>query len=191
MEKHLRSLRQYVSGLVLNAGGGSEPYRWLGGEMINVDISVSPEVDLVCDLNSTLPFRDDTFDTVLAISVLEHLPSPWHTLCELNRVLRPGGIIIVTVPLLWPVHDAPRDYWRFTPDSLQMLFQEWEIVVNEPIGGKGVVLANLFHLMAVPRFLRRLSPAVLALARMIDGLSASKESQVKWALGYVVVARRA
>jgi len=33
MEKHLRSLRQYVSGLVLNAGGGREPYRWLGGEV--------------------------------------------------------------------------------------------------------------------------------------------------------------
>ncbi len=96
----------------------------------------------------------------------------------------------MTVPLLWPVHEAPRDYWRFTPDSLQWLFQEWVIVVNEPIGGKAVVLANLFHLMAVPRFLRRLSPAVLALARMIDGLSASQESQVKWALGYVLVARK-
>jgi hypothetical protein len=47
----------------------------------------------------------------------------------MRRVLKPDGRIIVSVPFLFPVHDAPHDYWRFTKYALEYLFRDgWHIV---------------------------------------------------------------
>lgn len=65
-----------------------------------------------------IPFADDTFDTILAIEVLEHIPEPLEALRECARVLRPNGHLILTVPFMWPVHEDWRapyyDYTRWT-----------------------------------------------------------------------------
>lgn len=73
--------------------------------------------DVFCDA-CRLPFADATVDTVLLLEVLEHLRHPAQALSEISRVLRPGGKLLLTLPFLYPVHDAPHDYQRYTAFGL-------------------------------------------------------------------------
>lgn len=65
---------------------------------VNVDVWAGPGVDQVADLTSEWPWRESTVDEVVAYDVVEHLPSKRHTLNELYRVLKPGGIARIEVP---------------------------------------------------------------------------------------------
>jgi SAM-dependent methyltransferase len=67
-----------------------------------------------------LGFPDDSFNAVVCWSVLEHVPDPARAIAELRRVLRPGGLIWVQVPFLFPYHADPHDYWRTTPNGLRI-----------------------------------------------------------------------
>ncbi len=65
-----------------------------------------------------LPFADASVDTVILAEVLEHLREPAAALAEIRRVLRPGGVLLASMPFLYPVHDAPHDYQRYTRHGL-------------------------------------------------------------------------
>jgi len=73
----------------------------------------SPEVR-IHDVSRGLPFADAAFDYAFCIEVLEHVPAPYHTLTEIHRVLRPAGVLILSVPnpyhikeLLWNLLRIP------------------------------------------------------------------------------------
>jgi len=63
---------------------------------------------------SALPLADESVDTVIIFEVMEHLRRPNEALQEIARVLRPQGRLLLTIPFLYPVHDAPHDYQRLT-----------------------------------------------------------------------------
>ena len=70
----------------------------------------------------SLEFESDSFDFVVCDQVLEHVEgSPQRAVDELRRVLRPGGWMLLTTCFINPVHGAPGDFWRFTPDGLRLL----------------------------------------------------------------------
>ncbi|WP_312527951.1 methyltransferase domain-containing protein [Comamonas sp.] len=66
-----------------------------------------------------LPFADQTFTTVFCLEVLEHVPYPMQVMQELSRVLKPGGHAYISMPFLYPLHDAPYDYQRYTAYGLR------------------------------------------------------------------------
>jgi len=69
-----------------------------------------------------LPFRDAEFDAVVSDQVLEHLEGePQAAIDESFRVLKPGGLALHTTCFINPMHECPNDYWRFTPQALQLL----------------------------------------------------------------------
>ena len=63
---------------------------------------------------SALPFASSSFDTVLLLEVLEHLEQSAFALAEIRRVLKPNGRLLLTIPFLYPMHDEPHDYQRYT-----------------------------------------------------------------------------
>jgi SAM-dependent methyltransferase len=85
-----------------------------------------------------LPFPAATFDSVLCTQVLEHVPEPITVLREIARVLRPGGVALVTVPLNSGVHMAPNDFLRFTEFALRHLAAGagLEVTLLEERGGR-------------------------------------------------------
>ena len=59
-------------------------------------------------------FDKDSFDVIFSMSVFEHLAMPWKVALELNKVLKPGGMMLHTTHQTWPLHEEPWDYWRYS-----------------------------------------------------------------------------
>lgn len=78
-----------------------------------------------------LPIADAQVDTILLLDVLEHLPSPERALAECFRVLKPGGRLLLQVPFLYPVHDAPRDFTRWTAFGIEHIAEREGFRVEE------------------------------------------------------------
>ena len=83
---------------------------------VGVDLEPGPGVDLVIAPHAPLPMPDDTFNLVIASSVLEHDPAFWQTFLEMCRVAAPGGYVYLNAPSNGLVHRYPEDHWRFYPD---------------------------------------------------------------------------
>lgn len=126
--KELEPFLQYINGKVLNAGSGSRKIK-IGAETINLDIDPENKPDVLADLNTVLPFTDNSFDTIVSVACLEHVPRPWYTIKELHRVLKPGGFAIIGIPFLQPFHAWPHDYTRFTSMGMESLLREGGLVV--------------------------------------------------------------
>jgi len=95
-----------------------------------------------------IPLENASVDFVLATEFLEHYFDTAVILKEIKRVLKPGGVFFFTVPGIWPLHEAPYDYHRFTPFALEEHFKKseftsWEI---KPLGGFDYHLALSFAL---------------------------------------------
>ncbi len=93
-------------------------------------------LDLVADLLD-LPLREASCDALLNVVVLEHTPDPYRVIRELGRVLRSGGRMLMVVPLIWEVHQAPHDYFRFTRYGLERMLGAagLEVLRLAPLGG--------------------------------------------------------
>jgi SAM-dependent methyltransferase len=81
---------------------------------------------------AALPFSDASFDTVLLLEVLEHMRDARAALGEIARVLKPGGQLLLSVPFLYPLHDAPHDYRRYTSCGLVAALQRAGLSPSAP-----------------------------------------------------------
>ena len=68
------------------------------------------------------------FDLILCVSVLEHVPNFWEAIPRLREALRPGGTLVLSVPMVFPYHDEPHDFYRFTTHGLRELLSEFSTV---------------------------------------------------------------
>lgn len=82
-----------------------------------------PDVDI-----QKMPYDDNTFNYVISDQVLEHVRKPWVAVEEVRRVLKPAGMAILTSCMTHPVHGIPHDYWRFTPEGLKVLCEDFSKV---------------------------------------------------------------
>ena len=109
---------------ILSAGSGTKR---LSKNCVNMDIQKLPGVDVVADITD-LPFENNSFDAVTCEQVLEHVPNPYQASKELMRVVRPGGLIHIATPFLFPWHPSPSDYTRWTCEGLQELLHGCKLV---------------------------------------------------------------
>jgi ubiquinone/menaquinone biosynthesis C-methylase UbiE len=140
----LEELAKHARGRLLDIGCGTKPleatFRPYVTEHVGVDHEETLHDQSRIDLFGTayaLPVEDASFDTVLSTAVLEHLEDPAAALREARRVLKPGGVAIYSAPLFWNIHEAPRDFYRFTPYGFEHLFQQAGFRVEEvrPLAG--------------------------------------------------------
>jgi len=120
-------LLSHARGLVLDVGCAD---RWAssrlpsGCDYIGLDypgtgvVLYGARPEVLADA-ARLPIAGNAVDTVLLLDVLEHLRHPQAALAECARVLRPGGRLLISMPFLYPLHDAPHDFQRLTPFGLE------------------------------------------------------------------------
>ncbi len=144
-ELFYESVKKYAKGKLLDIGCGNKPYENMIRPYVTEHIGLDHEDTLhdrsKIDLLGTaydISVEDEYFDTVLCTAVLEHLEEPDKAIKEANRVLKTGGgYAIYTVPLLWHLHEEPRDFYRYTKYGLKYLFEKnrFEIVELKPLSG--------------------------------------------------------
>lgn len=113
--------------VLFDIGAGPTDFReLLSGfdSYIGIDFYPYELVSVVADLNRELPFRDGACDIIFMSNVLEHIPNPSFLLRECFRILRPGGLIIGTVPFLLNVHQIPYDFNRYTNFMLEKMLKD-------------------------------------------------------------------
>ena len=125
-------VKAHANGSVLDVGCGNG---WLRKELgdaveyIGVDypstvaLGYAGRPDVLADA-ARLPIRDLECDTVVLLDVLEHVPCPEAALSEAFRVLRPGGKCLIHIPFMYPLHDEPHDYQRFSGYKLRMILSQ-------------------------------------------------------------------
>lgn len=141
--------------LVLDAGAGEGRHRPLYAHTryVSCDLGVGDAswnysgLDLLSTLHE-LPLRDGVFDVVHCSEVLEHVNEPDVVLAELHRVLRPGGRLCLTVPMLLAEHQVPYDWWRPTRYGLDYRLRKAGFRVDSlsTFGGYWSTLMHYFRL---------------------------------------------
>jgi SAM-dependent methyltransferase len=198
-------------GDLLDVGCGEMPFRGMlpsGIRYTGIDVQQAGDFgmhdhdEIKLFDGRSIPFPDENFDVVLCTEVLEHAVDPEALIAEMWRVLRPGGIMLVTVPFSARVHYAPHDYNRFTRYRLTAMFSQFTTLQIEERGDDIAVIANklivLWIRLARPsaRWWLRW-PAAIALMPIavlflvIAHLSIQTRSgSVNDPLGYAIYARR-
>ena len=150
----------YAKGTLLDVGCGSSPFKEY---FINhIDKYLKHEHPLVAkdhikyDYLSELPqisAPDNSIDTIICFSVLEHVSEPFETIKEFGRILKDDGIFIISVPQYWHLHEEPHDYLRFTKYILKEKITKsgFEILCINELGGSfatvGQALCNAMILL--------------------------------------------
>ena len=145
--------RRYLKGRLVDIGCGTKPYASLLRPFVTEHVGVDHESSLHCtsavDVFGTayaIPASDASFDCAVCTAVLEHLEEPELALRECNRVLRPGGVAIYSVPFIWHLHEEPRDFFRFSKYGLSYLFEKagFEVLEIKALSGFWVTFGQLF-----------------------------------------------
>lgn len=110
------------------------PY-FLGKEYIGCDMRPGPGVDRLLNLHH-IDLPDETAGTVVCVDTLEHVEYPRKALEEIYRILKPGGVAIISSVMNFVIHDHPSDYWRFTPEGFRSLLKPFDYYLVESAGEK-------------------------------------------------------
>lgn len=100
------------------------------------------DLDFTGDLCDTTDVPSGFAGTVLIFNTLEHVHAPWQAVVEVARVLKPGGLMLGSVPLRTALHRHSRDFWRLCPDGLAYLLRGFRMV-HFAIDGNVAFPANL------------------------------------------------
>lgn len=120
--QNIKQLAPLISGDILDFGCGSKPYENLfknAKTYLGCDIKISGHSHKDSKIGQfydgkDLPFENSSFDAVVSFEVFEHIFNLPEILLEINRVIKPNGYLLVTVPFAWGEHEIPFDFARYT-----------------------------------------------------------------------------
>jgi len=203
-----KAQHQVKSGMILDVGCGMKPYKSLlnasGSAYYGTDYPLtmkgsygkSTKADFFSE-STLLPFNNNTFDTLLSTQMLEHVSDPKKVIQEMGRVLKPGGIMILSAPMTWPLHEEPYDFFRYTLHGLRHLLQKanFEILDEIPRGNNFTTMAQMLLDTQLDNtsqsFPKRLYSLILSLVvnQLCSVINLFQPAQ-RLCLGWVMVAKK-
>jgi len=155
-----RSSRKVRTGAkVLDAGAGPCPYKHMFSHC-NYEATDFNDpygmMDFVCRLDK-IPKKNNSYDSIVCIEVLEHVENPEKVLKEFNRLLKKEGSLYLTTPQAWMVHQKPYNFFYFTNFGLEYLLKKagFKRFIVKPMGGYFWFLADVIRFNHLVEQLRR------------------------------------
>ncbi|MAO32551.1 MAG: hypothetical protein CL824_03500 [Crocinitomicaceae bacterium] len=115
-------------------------------EIISINKDPNSQAQVISDLKN-LPFKDEYFDSFLLLEVLEHVENPEQIIKEIFRVSKKDAIGFVSMPFLYQIHMAPKDYRRWTKEKIINVFEKNDFTIDFIIenGGLPSVIFDLIR----------------------------------------------
>ena len=162
LDKLLEENKHHYKGVVLDIGGRdrgrfkkpkNKVEKW-----VFADIEEEYNPDIILDVCNMKQIQDESVDVINAIELFEHVENPEKGLKECYRVLKKGGVMILSVPFLYPIHADPYDFQRWTEEKWRKVLEEigFKIEKFEIVGRYFTVLADAkkTFIKSLPRPLR-------------------------------------
>ncbi|MEZ4739742.1 MAG: class I SAM-dependent methyltransferase [Flavobacteriales bacterium] len=165
--QYLPLIAEHITGDMLDCGCGPVPYHELYAERTtsNICMDYSGSVhglallDVEVDLNAPgpLPFSDGQFDSVLMSDMIVHITRPANLMNEINRVLKPGGKVVLTSPFIYWMGEYPHEYYHPSEFALRHLAENagFEVLVLEAYGGQADVFMDVLNKLMATGMLNR------------------------------------
>ena len=186
-------LSEKLSGFSLEVGASGTRYDSIFEKVIKLNIIKTAGVWAIGDAHK-LPFKNESFDNVAAFEVLEHLTNPQNAVAEFYRVLKKGGMLILSARFLFPIHDAPYDYFRFTKYGLRELLKDFKEVeirsIDLPMEALLSQKSRLSFEKSIPAFLRAINFAICIMSYPLVKICARLLQSDFATSGYYVKARK-
>jgi len=148
IEGFLRDHASDIQGTVLDVKDSLYSTRY-GGERVRrcdvLDVNrANREANIFSDIRDLKEIADDTYDCFIVTQVLQYIDDVSAAIGACRRILKPGGVLLVTVPTVGKLDGqgdrVAGDFWRFTPDSARYLFEKHFPPENLEIRGWGNLL---------------------------------------------------
>ena len=177
--KNIGKYAPIIEGSILDLGCGSKPYESLFkncSKYTGVDIEISgpnhevdkfgknSKVDYFYD-GKSLPFEDNSFDAVISFEVFEHIFNIDEVVKEINRVLKPGGKLLVSMPFAWNEHEEPYDFARYTSFGIKHILKKQDFLI------KNIEKTTTFFLAIMQNLIAYLSNHVLPKGKIFGKIS--------------------
>ena len=200
--KQIEENANYIKGLTLDIGaGGFRRYASLFAveRYYTLDMLLDYSPTVVANAHF-LPFKSSSIDSIVCTQVLEHLKNAFLAVSEFRRVLKPQGIVLLTVPQVNELHEEPYDYYRYTKFGIIHLLEtnHFEILLVDQRGGLFSTLAQQIIRYVIDRWdlysnvkSKLFKPFISAFGRFMINLDKLDRSLAnkKHAIGWCVVAR--
>jgi len=151
--------------IILNIGSGHEE-RFGEENFVNFDIYPHWNTHLAGDAHY-LPILDNSIDIVWLCAVLEHIQNPFQVMDEVYRALKPGGIVLISVPFIQYLHASPHDYFRYTKYGLRSICSKFIEIESGasytgPMGTLLQLISTIPHVYINNKIIKNLSSFVFS-----------------------------
>jgi SAM-dependent methyltransferase len=209
--------KDFARGVLLDIGSGESPYR----EIFTPSVVRYISLDYISRFNSKiegidinadcryLPFKPNSFETILSTHVLEHVRDPRKLLSEAYSVLKDNGYLIIVVPQTWSLHSIPNDYHRFTEYGIRDILNNcsYEVIKIEKCGRFWTMQGQMFNnyinysFCALPGgrisfsrfihlFIRLVSPVIFFMVQFLSFCLDKIDKLNHDTLSYIVIAEK-
>jgi SAM-dependent methyltransferase len=123
-----------MGGKLFDYGCGGAPYQGYFtscSDYIRADVLPATNVDRVLQLDGLTAEPSEHYNAILSSQVLEHVPDAGGYVRECSRILKTGGMILLTTHGMFPEHKCPHDYYRWTSEGVEKLLQSHGFEVLE------------------------------------------------------------
>ena len=176
---------------IIELGAGGDYYKhFVPSDQPYITSNLATGSDLELDMTN-LKLDNCSVDALVSVFALEHVYDFNAVFAEQERVLKPGGRLLLIVPFLYYYHAAPDDFFRFSASALDKLLSPFDILVKQPLGNRWLLFSEFLHEKVVMGsrmgFFSRLALRGVALPFLAAGL---KSHDPRYAFGFAYLCEK-
>ena len=185
LDKNIKEFYNIINGSVLVIGSGHHNYSRnvkKSSFLVHSDLIKHDNVEIIMDAHFS-SFKSNSFDSVIATEVFEHLKKPFIVSTNIYDLLKTNGILVISIPFMFRIHADPYDYFRYTKYTLYEMFKDFSYVKIIPLGNRLNVIMDIITT----------SSSILIPLRILNHLLTLKifqSSSDDCPLLYIIIARK-